>query len=196
VDTLPIQPRCAQAERVQVIRRLSRRLRRDEQGFTLVEVLVVSIIIGLLAAIGYAVFLGQRTKAKDAEAKNNVAAASGDIEGCRVDKGDFMACSSPAELAEPGLPLDTAAASDVPCDPLPAAGPDPVPPPDPGKIAIVGVGEKCYVVEGQTTDGHFFWAWRPPDESIKRGCRPPGPGGCHDDPHSGDVNVGSWQRED
>jgi prepilin-type N-terminal cleavage/methylation domain-containing protein len=178
------------------MRRLSIRLGREERGFTLVEVLVVLIIIGTLAAIGYAVFLGQRSKAKDAEAKSNVAALSGEVESCRVDSGDFTKCNTPAQLSEAGLPLDTAAATDVPCDPLPGAGPDPLPPPAPGKIALVGSAQDCYVVEGQTPDGHLFWVWRPPDSAIKRGCRPPGPGGCHEDPRSGDVTVGSWQRED
>jgi prepilin-type N-terminal cleavage/methylation domain-containing protein len=195
VDILPIQSRGASAEEVQVIRGLTRRLGREERGYTLIEVLVVSIVIGLLAAIAYAAFVGQRTKAKDAEAKDNVAALSLAVESCRAESGDFTKCNQPAQLAEPGLPVDTAAANDVPCDPLPPAGPDALPPPAPGKIAIVGSSEKCYVVEGQTPDGHMFWAWRPPDDPIKRGCRPPGPGGCHQDPHSGDVTVGSWQSE-
>jgi prepilin-type N-terminal cleavage/methylation domain-containing protein len=178
-----------------MIRRLARRVGREERGFTLVEVLIVMIVIGLLAAIGYALFIGQRTKAKDAEAKDNVAALSLAVESCRADSGDFTKCNTSAQLTEPSLPVDSAAATDVPCDPLPASGPDPLPPPGPGKVAIVGSSQTCYVVEGQTPDGHIFWVWRPPDNAIKRGCRPPGPGGCHDDPHSGDVTVGSWQRE-
>ena len=42
------------------------RLRADD-GFTLVEMLVAILIIGILAAIGPAAFLNQRTKAQDAQ---------------------------------------------------------------------------------------------------------------------------------
>jgi type IV pilus assembly protein PilA len=45
------------------------RLRKDERGFTLVELLVVMVIATILAAIGLALFAGQRAKAQDAEAK-------------------------------------------------------------------------------------------------------------------------------
>jgi type IV pilus assembly protein PilA len=45
------------------------RLHRDERGFTLVEVLVVILILGILFAIVLPAFLNQRAKAEDAEAK-------------------------------------------------------------------------------------------------------------------------------
>jgi type IV pilus assembly protein PilA len=45
---------------------------RDEQGFTLIELLVVIIIIGILAAIAIPVFLNQRQKGYDAQAKSDI----------------------------------------------------------------------------------------------------------------------------
>jgi type IV pilus assembly protein PilA len=58
---------------------LRSRLRADD-GFTLVELLVAILIIGILVAISLATFLNQRGKAQDAEAKTAAVTAAKAIE--------------------------------------------------------------------------------------------------------------------
>jgi prepilin-type N-terminal cleavage/methylation domain-containing protein len=175
-----------------MFRRIANRLQRDERGFTLPEVLVVMIVVGLLAAIAYAVFLGQRTKAKDAEAKDNVAALALDVESCRVDSGDFRVCDTKGELKEASLPIDDGVAPDPMCASV--TGVPPQTPPGAGKVAVIGSSLDCYLIMAQTDDGHTFWLLHAGDPPVGRYCTPPGPGGCHQDASTGDPTVGSWSK--
>jgi type II secretion system protein G len=58
-----------------------------ESGFTLVELLVVMLILGLLAAIAIPSFFNQRDKAVDADAKESVRTAQTAIETYATDNG-------------------------------------------------------------------------------------------------------------
>src|SRR5436305_13034354 len=54
---------------IQMILKLRQRMAQDQSGFTLVELLVVMLILGLLAAIAIPAFFKQSDKARDASAK-------------------------------------------------------------------------------------------------------------------------------
>jgi len=69
----------------------------EEAGFTLIEILVVIIIIGILAGIAIPIFLSQRKKGYDAQVKSDLHNAVAQLETYGVDYGGAL----PAAIAPP-----------------------------------------------------------------------------------------------
>ena len=98
----------------------TQRRSRAEDGFTLIEILVVIMIIGVLTAIALPAFFNQRNKATDAQAKTNLVTAEKAIEAYFTDERSYatasmIAPSGPTSLRviEPSLnnsPVPTIAA--------------------------------------------------------------------------------------
>jgi prepilin-type N-terminal cleavage/methylation domain-containing protein len=73
---------------------------REEHGFSLIELMVVVLIVGLLASIALAIFTNQRGKGTDVQAKAGVQAAARAMEVCgQENDGRYDKPSSPCDRA-------------------------------------------------------------------------------------------------
>jgi type IV pilus assembly protein PilA len=125
---------------------------RDQHGFTLVEVLVVCIVIGVLAAIALPAFLNQSDKAGDADAKAQLDTASHALEARAAEHDSYAATAQDLIDAEASL--------------AGAAG-----------LTVAGTS-RTYVLELESVSGVSYSLERLATGAMRRDCAPAGQGGC------------------
>src|SRR6267378_3553258 len=89
--------------KVQTLIALARRRRDDEEGFTLIELMVVVLIIAILIAIAIPTFLGARERAQNRSAQSNVRNALTAEKTSYTDTQTYTATSATLTAIEPSL---------------------------------------------------------------------------------------------
>jgi type IV pilus assembly protein PilA len=145
--------------------KLRQRMASEESGFTLVELLVVMLILGLLIAVAIPTFFNQKQKANDADSKAMAHTAQTAIETYATDhSGSYLNADQPALTAIEGT-VDTS-------------------------VAVSGASATGYTITvTNPTTTHTFSIVRA-GGSFSFPCTPGGQGGCPDDATPG--GPGDW----
>ena len=153
-----------------MLRWLRDRRTEAENGFALVELLVVILIIGILAAVALTQFTEHKKRGEDADAKSNARNLAAQVELCFAPNENFEYCDSSDEL-EPVTGVDYGGG--------------------PGQVQVTAADERSYTIVAVSkaksgSTNHTYTIDRNISGVIARSCTA---GGGND---KGGCNNGKW----
>jgi type IV pilus assembly protein PilA len=137
-----------------MLRKLRAHTGEGQRGFSLIELLIVILIIGVLAAIALPAFLGQRSKGQDSSAKSAARNLVSAVESFYATNKTYAGAASDDDVQESGV-YGT----------------------NDGEADIVSSTATGYRIVGQSATGNRFTVTKT-SSGVTRTCTTTNNGGC------------------
>jgi type IV pilus assembly protein PilA len=128
---------------------------RKQEGFSLIEVLVVVLVIGILAAIALPAFLGEKSKGQDADAKSNARNLVSTLESFYASERKYTGAQTSNDVTRSGIKIGTGK----------------------GQAALT-LNDDTYTIVAHSHSDAKFTIEKQSDGKLLRSCDKDGEGGC------------------